>query len=105
MRFHLKHQFIHKNLFSIVYSLKGIILQNQDSVKLNFSYKSLPSPPTQVLWGIFVFSKLFSLFVREHSKNLLINKNNYPAHDVKPSKNTFTIFVHKKGKESWQKKI
>lgn len=64
MRFHLKHQFIHKNLFSIVHSLKGIILQNQDSVKLNFRYKSLsyPPSPTSAVGGFFVFSELFSLF-------------------------------------------
>lgn len=70
MRFHLKHQFIHKKkLFSIVYSLKGIILQNQDSVKLNFSYKSLPyPPPTSVVGDFLFFLNFFHFFVRRHAK-------------------------------------
>ena len=59
-----------------------------------------------MLWGDFCFFlKLFSLFLSENTqKNLLINKNNHPAHDVKPSKNPFTIFVQKEGKELWPKK-
>lgn len=98
MRFHLKHQFIHKNLFSIVYSLKGIILQNQDSVKLNFSYKSLPSPPHKCCGGFLFFLNFFHFFVRRPPKNLLINKNNWPAHDTKPSKSQFTILSKRKVK-------
>ena len=100
MRFHLKHQFIHKNLFSIVYSLKGIILQNQDSVKLNFRYKSLsyPPSPTSAVGDFLFFLNFFHFLVRKLPKNLLINKNNCPAHDTKPSKSPFTILSKRKVK-------
>lgn len=99
MRFHLKHQLFHENLFSITYSLKGTISQNQDSVKLNFSYKSLPyPPPTSAVGDFLFFLNFFHFLVRKLPKNLLINKNSHPAHDVKPSKNPFTFLSQRKVK-------
>ena len=66
-------------------------------VKFPLQIFILPSP-TSAVGDFLFFLNFFHFLVRKLPKNLLINKNNCPAHDTKPSKSPFTILSKRKVK-------